>query len=269
MREIGIEEYKAVIFDVLCKVDGICRDNGLKYCLGDGTLLGAIRHKGFIPWDDDIDIFMPVEDYNKLADIINAEDYNLSFIRIEENKTTCFPFGKVCAKNTLINESNLRNIDGYGAFIDVFPFARIPDEDYWNNEKKWQTIKRIAAYSKLIRFSKSKSFKTNIGRALEFALSRCVNTEKLVRRIVNDTNKVNTYVKNNNLNYKYGILWAKKYRFPEDVFENQEEVEFEGHMFYGTSDPDLILRMTYGDYMKLPPKEQQIAHHYLQCWIDE
>ena len=208
-------------------------------------------------------------DYNKLADIINAEDYNLRFIRIEENKTTCFPFGKVCAKNTRINESNLRNIEGYGAFIDVFPLTRIPDEKYWNNDKKWQTIKRIAAYSKLIRFSKSKSLKTNIGRALEFALSRCVNTEKLVRWIVKDTNKVNTYVKKNNLDYKYGVLWAKKYRYSKNVFENQVEVEFEGHMFYGTSNPDLVLKMVYGDYMKLPPKVQQIAHHYVQCWIDE
>lgn len=269
MRIISLEEYKHILLDILIKVDRICRENSLRYSLGDGTLLGAIRHSGFIPWDDDVDIFMPIEDYNQLALIINSGEYGLNFIRIEERKDTCFPFGKICSTNTVIQESNLKKIEGYGAYIDVFPFSKMPLNNKYVNEKKWFTYKRLAAYSKLKTYTKSSSRIKNIGRFLEFYISRLLNTEKLVEKIVLECNSINDYVIKNEIDYEYGIIWSRKYRFPNNVFENQQKVEFEGYLFCGTNNPSAILEIIYGDYMELPPKEQQVAHHTLTCWVKD
>ena len=112
MKELTLDEYKKVLLSILVKIDEICRRNNLTYCLQAGTLLGAVRHKGFIPWDDDVDIMMPYEDYDKLSSILNTGNYDINMIRIEENKDTCYPFGKVCAKNTILQEGNLQPIKG-------------------------------------------------------------------------------------------------------------------------------------------------------------
>ena len=121
MRKLTLDEYKAVVRDVLFKIDDICRENGLTYFLDSGTLLGAVRHKGFIPWDDDIDIAMFREDYNRLADIIQNGHYGLNFLRIEECPDTIYPYGKICDTSTTLVEKNFRTPEGYGAFVDVSP----------------------------------------------------------------------------------------------------------------------------------------------------
>ena len=154
MKELTIDEYKKVLLDVLIQVDKICEEHQLKYAIAYGTLLGAVRHHGYIPWDDDVDIIMPRDDYDKLAHILNTENRAINFIRIEENKDTCFPFGKICAKNTTIKETNLLPIKGYGAYIDVFPMCRLPITGRWLDYKKWHKYVRLASYSKLGKIRK-------------------------------------------------------------------------------------------------------------------
>ena len=114
MKEMSTEEYKRVIFDVLLRVDRICRDNNIRYSLAYGTLIGAVRHHGFIPWDNDIDVIMPYEDYDKLALLINSGiDKTLHIIRIEERDDTCFPFGKICHSGTKLVEGNIQGLEDY------------------------------------------------------------------------------------------------------------------------------------------------------------
>ena len=265
MSQMSRDEFKAVLLDILCKVDKICRENNITYCLHFGTLLGAVRHKGFIPWDDDIDIMMPLEDYDRLCDIIRKNDFGLNFIRIEEQKDTCFPFGKICDSNTSIIEGNLRPIAGYGAYIDVFPQYKIPiGSNRWNNWKKWRLLQRIGAYSKLSTFTKTDNTKTNIGRAVEFFLSRLISTKLVVEKVVNSSRKADRQGELCN-EFLYGDLW-EKYRFEPDVFQNQVDVEFEGHKFLGTNCPDKVLRYLYGNYMELPPEEDRIPIHNLKCY---
>ena len=124
MREVSMDEYKQLLVGVLEKIDYICRSNNLQYSIFYGTLLGAVRHHGFIPWDDDVDIVMPIEDYDLFCDLVRKGSYGINIIRPEENMDTCFPFGKVCDIRTSIQESNLGPIEGYGAYVDVFPFYR-------------------------------------------------------------------------------------------------------------------------------------------------
>ena len=267
-REVGLEEYKELILQVLLKVDRICRDNNLRYSLFYGTLLGAVRHHGYIPWDDDIDIAMPLEDYDELARIIQTGDYGINFIRPEESKDTCFAFGKVCDIRTVIHESNIEDIDGYGAYIDIFPFVKIPTEGKWNNYKKWKTYRRLTSYSKLKKYRRTESFVQNIGRFIEFTIGKFINPRSLALRSMKDQREANQFVIDNNADYGYGVIWHPK-RFPKDMFDNQQEVMFEGHKLFGTSDYDTVLKTEFGDYMQLPPEDKRIPHHYIQCVIDE
>ena len=128
MRKLTLDEYKAVVRDVLFKIDDICRQNGLTYYLHAGTLLGAVRHKGYIPWDDDVDIAMYRPDYDRLAQIIGGGCSGLNFLRIEETPDTIYAYGKVCDTSTRLLEKNFRVPEGYGAFVDVFPLDYAPDD---------------------------------------------------------------------------------------------------------------------------------------------
>lgn len=268
MKELTIDEYKMVLLDVLIQVDKICEEHQLKYAIAYGTLLGAVRHHGYIPWDDDVDIIMPRDDYDKLAHILNTENRAINFIRIEENNDTCFPFGKICAKNTTIKETNLLPIKGYGAYIDVFPMCRLPITGKWLDYKKWHKYVRLASYSKLEKIRKGSNPIITIARTVELWFSRVLSTERLVNKVNNDEKKIDAIMKAQGGDFQYGMLWDSG-RFASDIFDNQKKVEFEGYYFNGTSDPDRVLRESYGDYMQLPPKEKQIPHHYIQCFMTE
>lgn len=267
-HEADLQEYKKIILNVLIKVDRICRANNLRYSLFYGTLLGAIRHHGFIPWDDDIDIIMPIEDYDKLANIISECDYGLNFIRPEENEDTCFPFGKVCDTSTRIIEGNLGQIEGYGAYIDIFPFFKIPPEKKWSRTAKWSTPRRFASYAKLKKIRKTTSLITNVGRTVEFIITRMMNPRKLALIPMRDGRKANTFVNENKTDYLYGVLFHAS-RFPKEIFDNQVEADFEGYPMMCTNNPDQNLTIFFGDYMKLPPEEQRVSHHNIICYVDD
>ena len=265
MREITAKEYKDIILDVLIRVDKICREHDLKYSLAYGSLLGAIRHSGFIPWDNDIDIIMPFEDYDKLAALINSGiDKCINIIRIEEREDTCFPFGKVCNTRTRLMEGNITELEGYGAYIDIFPMGYIPDN--FKEGTKWKRYflyQRLASYSKSNNYNKTHSLLKNIGRRVELVAAHLVGTKKLVHKVCDDARKFNT-TKTNTI----GILFDKP-SYSADLFDNQVEVSFEGHTFFGTKDPDDFLHKNYGDYMTPPPIESQRFSHVLKCFFIE
>ncbi|MDY2594652.1 MAG: LicD family protein [Oliverpabstia sp.] len=265
MREVEITEYKTILTELLIEVDRICRKHDIKYSLIAGTLLGAVRHHGFIPWDDDIDIAMPYEDYDKFAKVIQDYKYELNFIRIDEGHKTCFPYGKICNPKTVVFEGNLKPIEGYGAYIDVFPIINIPEKKavpYNKYYKKYLTLYRLASYSMLTKYTKSNNLVKNFGRAVEFYFTRYIRPEWLVKKIMRDMVKINTTYCNSK---KKAILW-ERFVYPSELFENQQEVEFEGHMFFGTNNPDAFLKEMFGDYMKLPPESERILKHGLKCF---
>ena len=266
MRLVNLDEYKDIILQILIKTDKICRENGLAYSISYGTLLGAVRHKGYIPWDDDIDIVMPMKDFYKLVSIVNAGDYGIKIWWCENNENFCFPFGKICATNTVIKEGNLKEIEGYGAYVDLFPLVKIPNK---KRPRRWNLMNRMCSYSYLLNYTKSSSRIKTMIRASEFYVSRFINGNKCAKRIVNSSKRINEKVERYDLEYCYENVWESRSKFPKDMFSNQSEVEFEEHTFLGPNNPDKILQMQYGDYMKLPPVEQRVSHHYLQCWVKD
>lgn len=167
MRKIEIEEYKERVLEVLVKIDKICRANEFTYMLFYGTLLGAVRHKGFIPWDDDIDIVMPRDDYYKLGKyIVEHPELELNYIDVSNRDDTFYYCAKVCDAKTVVNESRYRHINGYGAFVDVFPFDYLPEKvsariQYRDKELFWA---RVVQHSAELMPGQGHTLKQRIGK---------------------------------------------------------------------------------------------------------
>lgn len=261
MKQLTLEEYKQVELDILIKVDKICRENNIKYFLFAGTLIGAVRHQGFIPWDDDIDISMLREDYNKLANIIQNGNYGLNFIRIEENPDTIYPYGKICDQTTEIEEKNFKEVKGYGVFIDVFPFDYLPedDEERARLKKKYFRMYQLLTHSSRTGYVKTDSLITNIKRSFAFHLSKLFSTKKLITKMNYDFVKLNE-----NKSNLVGLAWAFAWLLED--YQSTTEVIFEGHTFLAPKNPDRVLKTHFGDYMKLPPENERIIKHTLICY---
>ena len=263
MKRLTVEEYKQVELDILIKVDQICREHQINYFLFAGTLIGAVRHKGFIPWDDDIDISMMRADYDRLAKVIQSGDYGLNFIRIEENPDCIYPYGKICDTNTELIEKNFKPVKGYGVFIDVFPFDYMPDSDadMTKLSRRWFRKYQFLTHSTRTSYKKTDSVVTNLKRAMAFALSRPFNSAKLVKAMNDSFIAMNGKVTNH-----VGLAWWKKAWLAED-YQETSEVDFEGHRFLAPKNPDRVLTTHFGDYMMLPPEDQRILKHQLECYI--
>ena len=237
--------------------------NGLKYYLFGGSMLGAVRHKGFIPWDDDIDIMMQYDDYDKLASIIRESNSGLNFIDISKNDDTIFPYGKICDTSTHITlESTFRLPKGYGAFVDVFPMTyyddRLSVRKKQVNYCKWK--RRIIEHSSRKKYVKSSSVLLNIKRIIGFLFGKFVNTRRVIKKL------------DKKLRSQPQSKWIGPigFPFPIELFESGiVDLPFEGYNFMCPKSWDGFLKYQYGDYMKLPPIEERVAKHSIICERDE
>lgn len=265
-KKLSINEYKKILVTVLQKIDMLCEKHQLHYQLAYGTLLGAVRHKGFIPWDDDVDIFMPREDYVKLQDIIQQGDYGINFLTIDTEPQTIYPYGKICATNTVLYEKGFCHVPGYGAFVDVFPLDYVPEDRaerkriFW----KYNTLIKVIQHSARSERSSSKSFKRNCAKFIAYYLTRWVNTGKLIkyvdRHLQNLCNKDSTNL--------LGVPWGiNDCAYNKNTIYKTHKIIFEGILLNITDNYDYMLTKMYGDYMQLPPISKRINPHDLKCYI--
>ncbi len=267
-REIQLEEKK-----ILDEVVKFLDKNKIKYILCGGTLLGAIRHKGFIPWDDDIDIAIPRPDYNKLQNIIKQNNRlgdNLYF-HSYELKNLNMPFTKVY--NHEIGIYDWRYSDKYEKYlwIDIFPIDGLPSEDKENILlfKKRDKLKKIMMYRKMSMkyiFINRKKIFNNI---IKFIIKIIYNIlpERLITSKIIELNN-NNY---DNSNYAGVYVWGygPRERMEKSIFEEYIDVSFEGTKYKSIKDYDKYLTNIYGDYMKLPPIDERITHN-IEAWrIDD
>ena len=264
MRLLSTEEYKHRVLNVLIKIDQICRANDIHYMICYGTLLGAVRHKGFIPWDDDIDIVMFREDYYKLADFILAHpEYNLNYIDIYNRKDTIYYCAKVCDAQTVVKESRFKPVDGYGAFVDIFPLDYLPDNEMKRRRYKRQALhwERIVQHSSKISTSKGRNIYHSFLIKCSYVYAHCFNTGKMIQKMHS------VFMSKDDIPTEYiGVPYGT--HFCASDFCETTELEFEGHLFYAPYEYDRILKTSYGDYMKLPPENQRVSH-YVECYLLE
>lgn len=265
MKLLTLDEIKQAEFGLLKKFDSFCRQNKIRYFLSNGTLLGAVKYKGFIPWDDDIDVLVPREDYERLVEIFKDDDA-VSLISFEREPKYLYPFAKLCDRFTIKDESGLDNGIILGLNIDVFPL------DSWN-DKVSEAVKEVKNIKKhIIALNLAKLKKTNASTLIKRFVQRILmiickifTAEFFLKKIIKKCNK-----KKENaslyLGCKSWCIYGTREIIPAQVFEDSIEVEFEGSVFPAPIGYDRYLRSLYGNYWEDLPIEKQKTHHAFKAY---
>lgn len=258
MRKIGSKELKEMQLDILKDVHRFCIENSINYSLAYGTLLGAVRHSGYIPWDDDIDIMIPRKDYERFIFTYSNPIYKV--IAVQTDKNYCLPFAKVHNINTiLIEDVSIKN--RYGVNIDVFPIEEMPEneDDIERIFKKKNILNSIYKF-KLIRLGQGVSlYKRIIIKVVQLLLSP-ITCRKLVKSMENLVIK-SSHSKSNKAGVFMPVDNKKRWIVNKELFYNTIDMKFETFSFKVVSEYDTYLRALYGEYKVLPPIEQQCTHH--------
>lgn len=260
MRILSNNDSKKRLVEMLNELDSICRKNNINYSLFGGTMLGAVRHKGFIPWDDDIDIIMTYDEYCKFVDIIkNYNSNRYAFYSSEENNDYYYPFIKMIDLQTIVEEPKYKKIKNYGLFIDIFYYHFVPNNEilrklHWYKVMFGRML--ISGYASNNINKNDKNYKLKkIGKIL----AKIIGIDRVLKwfkRIT--TNKVNyksDYLMHSWIAFKFSkscIKVSDTVEYIDCQFENIKPMVFKKY--------DSILKTMYGNYMKLPPESERINH---------
>ena len=251
---------------IMIEIDRVCRKHDIKYSLAFGTLIGAIRHKGFIPWDDDIDVFMTRDNYDKFKEVIKTDlDDKMFFIDRSNNKHFGLLFGKMMLKNTLMSEVTTPKRVPSGIFVDIFVVEKtsLDEKEQRNQFNKYWTLRRIFLRRCFYMFKESFVAK------LMYRVSGCL-CHLLPSKLLDKKDAKNKLKFKNLQKFKWILCEVddKKFEnaiYDRSVFENYIDAEFEGKKFMVIKDYDFLLRSIYGDYMELPPVESRSPQHVVRA----
>lgn len=265
---LSIQEVKDAELRLLRIFDSYCRENGLRYSMGSGTMLGAVRHKGFIPWDDDIDVVMPVEDYRRfLAGFPARAGAECSHVglasQLNLKGSAAIPFEKLVDASIEVKSAFIAEGIREYVWIDIFPIVSFGSEAEAN--KAWDVAVRYKYLFQASRWSSGQAgiagcFKTVFGAIARRTPLQQWALDKL--RALTDNGSFSTNGTAANL------AWAVSQSlevFPSSLFGDLIEYEFENERFFGFADADCYLSLMYGDYMTPPPTDKRIAHE-LKAW---
>lgn len=248
-------EVKQGILDIMVAVDSFCRANGLRYSLAYGTLLGAVRHKGYIPWDDDIDIWMPRPDYMRFIKEFKHDTYVFHSMEVDINWPLFF--GKVCDERySAVDEFE----KDFGLYVDIFPLDGLPDD-----ETLFPSFYRSFSFYEKIWSNQIITSTTHISVHKSLIKNIKIIGSKLTSLFISKANVVKKMIQ---IKSKYDFDSASKFYdpfrhtriFDRARFSEFVDLPFEDKSFKAAKDYDLILHQIYGDYMKLPPENQRINH---------
>lgn len=252
---------------ILVEFKNICDKHNIRYSLAGGTLIGAVRHKGFIPWDDDIDVYVLRSDLNRLREICPKELKKPYFYQTNETDSDYYyPYDKIRLDGTVFKSPYLssRNIN-HGLFIDIFPVDVIPNNHRLRNAQYYEhRILLSILLAKFIDINKLNGKKRVFSRCLRLiskpiSIKKIYKLEESVASRYSDKISSSNYVSNLNIPLSYG----KKGIYPAEWFNSFETIKFENHNFLVTRNYDQMLKQLYGDYMKLPPLSERTTEHDL------
>lgn len=265
MKELTLQEIRTIELDLLSIFDTYCKENNIKYFLSNGTLLGAVKYKGFIPWDDDIDVFVPREDYDRLISTFeDNEKYRL--FAFERDNGYRFPFAKLCDLTTVKEEGNINNGVSLGIDIDIFSL------DAWDSdlEKARKEVKRINRNMFCLGLSKlknasSRTLMKRIVKSLLMIICKIFGSQAFMRNIIKQSKKYSLQG-SAYCGCKSWCIYGEREIIPSEVFKDTVQVEFEGRKYPAPVGYDTYLRSLYGDYEQDPPKDKQKTHHNFKAY---
>ena len=257
-NQIVLNKLHNVLLELLFQIDTICREHDISYFLDSGSALGAVRHGGFIPWDDDIDVGMLREDYDRFIEIAPCCLDDRFFLLTREVDDTYKQYhAKLVRERSVFPEDGNESLVHKGIYIDIFPFDRIPDNRICAKVRFFSQMNLTSLLRIKKKSMQSKSF---YWRLLSFFLSVC-SVELLERRRLKLWSGYNSHDVRNVTCYLYKMQNRKRFLFfPEDSIYPVKDISFEGHHFKIMNDPHTYLTIMYGDYMKLPPIEMRESH---------
>lgn len=264
-EQVEIRELQLKELEILKEFIRVCNILNLKYFLGNGTLIGCIRHQGFIPWDDDIDVNMPREDYDKFmqeGQKILKSEYFLQNYKTDKEYTQAF--AKIRNSETTFIESTVKELNiNHGVYIDIFPL------DGYNPKEKIINMlneKRIALYN--VKIAKIYSIYKEPNTMKQKLIERISNTiynKTSTNQLLEKEEKIARRHEYNKSEYVCCHSWnpaPSKLYMPKEYFGKGVIKEFEGIKVKVPENYDAYLKRIYGNYMELPPEEKRIAHHY-------
>ena len=272
-RRLERQEVQKLLLEMLDAFAAYCRKHELRYYLVGGTLLGAVRHQGFIPWDDDIDVGMPRPDYERLLALAKEEPVAPQYRIISaEDDTLSLPFAEMIHLDTRLERPTSKYIDGdfrqLYLFLDIFP------QDGWPESE--QAARRLVRRTNFLRKLSTESRATPgagtsvariIAKTPAILLGRAIGTSRINRHLDKIARKYNYDLSKYVGAVTYGIYGIGERCEREAVFP-LKEATFENRVFWTPGCTDSYLTGIFGDYMTLPPKEKQVSHG-LTVWLED
>ena len=257
---IDLKEQKQIMLQIMDHIHLFCIENNINYFLIGGSLLGAIRHKGYIPWDDDLDIGMLREDYQKFIERFNDPTGKYVLKHIDIDPDCYLPMAKVIDIDTILDE-NVRGVKPIGVYVDVFPF------DYCGNTigesvvfaKKSERLRKCLSI-KNISYSKNRNVIKNILIAVLKFLLLPIRRRSLIHRL-EESLKKNSEHKSAYVGELVLFPYGEKELYKLDWVNSTCLADFEGRKYYIPEKYDEFLTKTFNNYMQMPPKDKQITHH--------
>lgn len=263
MKEIDNSQIKPMLLDIMADVDKFCSSNNIRYYLISGTLLGSIRHDGFIPWDDDIDIWMPRPDYDRFL-----KEYTHPYYKVISSSTDkAYPldYAKVHDDRTIIKE---RGGDGnWGISIDIFPLDGFPTEKAGRALfEKTKRLRRLVANQ---RFTRKGTIQASNGmvKNISIAVGRIVHPFISFNKLMLKMDRLMKSYDYESSPYCSCLCW-RCLIFSKKMLGNKTH-RFENKEFRIPEDYDSVLKIIFGDYMTLPPEEKRTSlHGTVAYWKD-
>lgn len=259
MDDVTLKKLQNTELEILKKLDEYCRDHDIKYSLIAGSLLGAVRHGGFIPWDDDIDVAMTRAEYTKFCECIAKDPIPKHvFSNYENDKTSGICHGKLGKEGTVfIQKGDVETRGHHEIWVDIFPFDKTVI-----GEKNSETIK---IGKELVMLTRANDFRTDDSATKKIvkAITRLYPNRH--KRMIRDAQRLVDLDMEISQNYEWISMSCfesiSKWRYPRELLDDYVEIEFEGYPFLAFSGYEAVLRILYGDYMQLPPESERVCKH--------
>lgn len=267
MRKPELNELQDLIYGIFVEFDRICRKHNIKYSMEGGTLLGAVKYQDFVPWDDDIDVIMLREDYERFLKLA-PDDLDGKYFLQSYNNVPQFPlnYAKLCYNGAKIHDYDYTHLENmhHGIFMDIFPIDNVRNE----------TLRKHCSNVGVLTGARKIKLKVNIGKlpAVKGLIYKVISLLPM-RMLILMLNKACTRYNQKSTGYKYEVCNSnRKFKpLPEEIYNEVIELRFRDKTFLAVKRYDEFLRSRFGNnYMdELPPEEKRTPSHCANIYIEE